>query len=90
MAEDSKAPSETICESWEDFCSAIRGGDGTPIHAIFRGQGDHTWTLVPPSARGQFEQVQRIKKAGAKLPSRCGLALIDQLNDGRYSPESPS
>lgn len=79
MAEDTGAPATITCDSWKDFCETIRVGKGVPLNAIFRGQGNDTWTLVPPSARGQIEQAQLAEKAGAKKP-KVGSARRGDLN----------
>lgn len=79
MAENTGAPSTTTCDSWDEFCAAIRIGEGRPFNAIFRGQGDHKWPLVPPSARGQFEQAQLAKNAGA-VKTKVGSARRGDLD----------
>jgi len=59
---------ETTCDTWEDFCAAIRIGERKPFDPLFRGQGNYTWPLVPPSARGQIDQARIAEKAGSKKP----------------------
>ncbi|MGR3716991.1 MAG: FRG domain-containing protein [Thermohalobaculum sp.] len=59
----------TNCNSWEEFCAAVRPRDGSPIEPIYRGHANCDWRLVPPSARATYEQVRQLRRHGADVAS---------------------
>ncbi len=82
-AANSDEPITTACSSWEEFCEAVRLKDGSPLHPIYRGHGECTWPLVPPSARGRYEQVRELRRLGQDVGSG-GPAYRGQLNYFKY------
>jgi hypothetical protein len=69
IAANADASLTTPCDSWEDFCNAVRLKDGSPLDPIYRGHGEYTWPLVAPSARGHYEQVRQLQSAGQDVRS---------------------
>lgn len=68
------------CRTWEDFCSAMRERDGTPIEPVFRGQAVADWPLVAPSHRDDFHRVMEMRRRGQRVNFHPAEVTRGQVN----------
>lgn len=68
----------THCDTWEKYCHSHRLADGAPLAPIYRGHSNSAWALVPPSARGTYEQHKSLSSHGFKVAT-CGPARAGQV-----------